>query len=309
MITTSPPESAHLVGRAVQRAGAAWVADLRDAWTFEPLRPPFPTKLQRRADERMERRLLSSADAVVAVSRPVVDDLGRREIADGILVPNGWDADAIAPPAAGGDFPDPAEPVAELLDPGRVSLVYTGRFGSYGRDPRPLIEALRSLAAADPETAGRLELVIAGPVTDEEKELFADGFGPAQVQLVGSLPRERALALQGAADALLLIAQSARTQLPNFKLFEYLAAGRPILALADGTEAGRIVTETGAGEAVRADDPAAIEAALRKLVAGELSVAARGGAPRVLLPATRRADGRGGRDGDRAAKSLTARGA
>ena len=271
VITTSPPESAHLVGRAVQRAGAAWVADLRDAWTFEPLRPPFPTKLQHRVDERMERRLLSSADAVVAVSRPVVDDLARREIAEGILVPNGWDADAIATPAANGEFPDPAEPVAELLDPDRVSLVYTGRFGSYGRDPRPLIEALRSLAAADPETAGRLELVIAGPVTDEEKELFAGGFDPARVRLVGSLPRERALALQGASDALLLIAQSTRTQLPNFKLFEYLAAGRPILALADGTEAGRIVTETGAGEAVRADDPTAIQAALRKLVAGELT--------------------------------------
>jgi hypothetical protein len=59
VITSSPPESAHLVGRAVQRAGAAWVADLRDAWTFEPLRPPFPTKLQHRLDERMERRLLS----------------------------------------------------------------------------------------------------------------------------------------------------------------------------------------------------------------------------------------------------------
>ena len=60
VITTSPPESAHLVGRAVQRLGAAWIADLRDAWTFEPLRPQFPTKIQRRADERMERRLLST---------------------------------------------------------------------------------------------------------------------------------------------------------------------------------------------------------------------------------------------------------
>ncbi|HEX6117071.1 MAG TPA: glycosyltransferase [Solirubrobacterales bacterium] len=271
VITTSPPESAHLVGRAVQRAGAAWVADLRDAWTFEPLRPPFPTKLQRRADERMERRLLAAADAVVAVSKPVVDDLARRRIADGILVPNGWDADAIAPPAGAGGFPAPAEPVAELLDPERVSLVYTGRFGSYGRDPRPLLDAVRALAASDPDTAGRLELVVAGPLTDEEKRLFEGGFDPVRVRLAGSLPRERALALQGAADALLLIAQSTRTQLPNFKLFEYLAAGRPILALAAGTEAGRIVTETGAGEAVRADDPAAIEAALRALVAGELA--------------------------------------
>ncbi len=142
-------------------------------------------------------------------------------------------------------------------------LVYTGRFGSYGRDPRPLLEALRSLATSDPATAERLELAIAGPLTDEERGLFAAALRTRRASAsLGSLPRERALALQRAADALLLIAHPTRTQLPNFKLFEYLAAGRPILALAAGTEAGRIVTETGAGEAVRADEPAAIEAAL-----------------------------------------------
>ena len=263
VISSSPPESAHLVARAVQRAGVAWVADLRDAWTFESLRPEFPTALQQRADERMERRLLSAADAVVAVSRPVVEDLGRRGIAEAHLVPNGWDPDTV------GSVPEGE--VAELVDPERTTLVYTGRFGSYGRDPRPLAEALRSLAAGDPEAAGRLELVIAGPLTPDETELFADDFGAVQVRLAGSLPREKALALQRAADALLLIAQPTRTQLPNFKLFEYLAAGPPILALAAGTEAGRIVTETGSGEAVRADDPAAIEAALRSVAAGELS--------------------------------------
>jgi glycosyltransferase involved in cell wall biosynthesis len=264
VISSSPPESAHLVARAVQRAGAAWVADLRDAWTFEPLRPEFPTRAQRRADELMERRLLSAADEVVAVSRPVVEDLARRGIADARLIPNGWDPEALDP--GSGD-----EDVAELLDADRTSLVYTGRFGSFGRDPRPFAEALRALAMDDPDAAAKLELVIAGPLTDEEAELFAGGFDPLRVRLAGSLPRERALALQRAANALLLIAQPTRTQLPNFKLFEYLAAGPPILALAAGTEAGRIVAETGAGEAVRADDPEAIGAALHRLVAGELS--------------------------------------
>jgi glycosyltransferase involved in cell wall biosynthesis len=264
VLTTSPPESAHLVGRALQRQGVPWVADLRDGWTFEPLRPPFPTGLQRRADEALERRLLSAADAVVCVSHPVVEDLRNRSIADPLLIPNGWDPDAEAAVAGAGD-------AAEMLDSERISLVYTGRFGSYGRDPRPLLEALRSLGGSDPKAAERLELVVAGPLTDEERPEFESDFGPMSVRLLGALPRERALALQRAADALLLIAHPTRTQLPNFKLFEYLATGRPILALAAGTEAGRIVTETGAGEAVRADDPVAIEAALRDLVAGRLA--------------------------------------
>ena len=51
---------------------------------------------------------------------------------------------------------------------------------------------------------------------------------------------------------------------------EYFAAGRPILALADGTEAGRIVSEARAGEVVRADDPEAIQRALAITATGEL---------------------------------------
>ena len=43
VITTSPPESAHAVGMALHRRGVPWVADIRDAWTFESLRPEYPT--------------------------------------------------------------------------------------------------------------------------------------------------------------------------------------------------------------------------------------------------------------------------
>jgi len=262
VITTSPPESAHLIGRALQRRGTAWIADVRDAWNFEPLRPSFPTGAQRRLDERLERRLLGAADAVTSVSRPAADDLRDRVGATVELLPNGWDPE-LAP-----SLDDPAREQAEgTLDPDRVSLVYTGRFGSYGRDPRPLIEALRRLAASDPELAERLELVVAGPCTEEERALLGTDVAPARISVVGSLPRDRALALQRAADALLLIAAPGRTQLANLKLFEYLAAGRPIVALAGGTEAGRIVSETG-GEVVRSDDMEAIGAALRRLATG-----------------------------------------
>ncbi len=111
--------------------------------------------------------------------------------------------------------------------------------------------------------------MVAGPLTEAEAELLRADVSPARIVVAGSLPRERALALQRAADALLLLASPQRTQLLNFKLFEYLASGRPILALAAGTEAGRVVEETG-GAAVPADDVAAIVGALRSLAAGEL---------------------------------------
>src|SRR6266566_2209801 len=42
VITSSPPQSAHLIGLALQRRGISWIAELRDGWTFEPPRAPWP---------------------------------------------------------------------------------------------------------------------------------------------------------------------------------------------------------------------------------------------------------------------------
>lgn len=266
VLTTSPPESAHAIGRALRRRGVPWVADIRDAWTFEPLRPPFPLGIQDRLDRALERRWLSAADEVVCVSLPAADDLRARGIADPKLIHNAWDPDrdpsAAAVEAARTEL---SERCGE-----RTTLLYTGRFGSYGRDPGPLVEGLARLAASAPRVAGKLDLVIAGPLTEDEVVLFGRDVGPARITLLGSVDRERALALQRAADALLLIAQPTRSQLANFKLFEYFAAGTPILALAAGTEAGRLVEEAGGGSTVPADDPERIASALAELAAGSL---------------------------------------
>ena len=278
VLTTSPPESAHAVGFALRRRGLPWVADVRDAWTFESLRPRYPTALQRRLDRRLERRWLGGADAVVCVAEPAAADLRRRGIAAPLVVPNGWDPETT--PTAGAP--------TGLLDPDRASLVYTGRFGSYGRDPRPLVEALTGLASSDPETAAKLELVIAGPLTEEEVTLFATDVAPARIRHAGSLERGAALALQREADALLLVAQPARSQLLNIKLFEYLASGRPILALAAGTEAGRVTARLGC-TVVAADDPGAISAALGRVARGELAPPAADAVAPYAYPAPARA--------------------
>ncbi|MCB0876369.1 MAG: glycosyltransferase [Solirubrobacterales bacterium] len=264
VLTTSPPESAHTIGHALHRRGVRWVADVRDAWTFEPLRPAFPTGVQRRLDERLERYRLSAADRIVCVSEPAAADLRARGIGDPVVIANAWDPDGEPGPAAGAAADG-------LLAPDRTSLLYTGRFGSYGRDPGALVEAAATLAGSSPELAGRLELAIAGPLQPHERELFERrDLAPVKVSLLGSLPRETSLALQRRANALLLLAQPARSQLVNFKLFEYLAAGVPILALAAGTEAGRIAADAGVSPIVAADDPEGIATALAELLHGGL---------------------------------------
>jgi glycosyltransferase involved in cell wall biosynthesis len=87
------------------------------------------------------------------------------------------------------------------------------------------------------------------------------------VRIVGSLERRHALELQHAADALLVITEgSTRRSVATGKLFEYLAARRPILVLGDGTEAAKIVEDAGAGFAAPADEPKEIAKALGRLL-------------------------------------------
>ena len=279
VLTTSPPESSHTIGHALRRHGVPWVADVRDAWTFEPLRPAFPTRLQRRLDERLERLRLGAADRVVCVSEPAAADLRGRGIADPVVIANAWDPDEDPTPEA--------RAAAEgLLASGRKTLLYTGRFGSYGRDPAPFVAALARLAAGSPEQAGKLEVAIAGPLQPSERAMFERReLQPVKVSLLGSLPRATSLALQREADALLLLAQPARSQLVNFKLFEYLAAGVPVLALAAGTEAGRIAADAGIAPIVAADDPEAIATALAGMLAGDVEGPDPGAASRYSYPA------------------------
>ena len=277
VITTSPPETVHAIGRSLRRRhGIPWVADIRDAWNFEPLRPEFPTRLQKRLDGALERRWLGAADVVVGVSEPAVADMRTRlGLAETALITNGWDPEGEVAEIdrSPEDAPASSGRPAGRLDPERVSLVYTGRFGSYGRDPRGLLDGLALLARDDPESAARLELVIAGPLTEAERPLFERDVSPARIVLAGSVRRSEALRLQRSADALLLVAMPTRSQLLNFKLFEYLAAERPILALAEGTDAARVAREAG-GDAVRADDPVAIAAALARVARGQLAAPA-----------------------------------
>ena len=258
VITTSPPQSAHLIGAALRQAGVPWIADLRDGWTYDPPRPPWPTALQDAADRALERALLARADRIVAVTAPIADDLAQRLGRHVEVITNGFDPDEAVGDEDG------------LLTPDRFSLVHTGRAGVSGRSPRALVEGLVELRRRDPAAAARLEVVFAGPATAEEQALLADDRLGGMARSVGMLERDRALALQRAADGLLVIAQgaSARSVATN-KLFEYLAARRPVLVLGDQSEAARIVADTQSGIAA-SDDPADIAAALTRLVGGEI---------------------------------------
>ena len=265
--TTSPPASAHLLGRLLKaQTGLPWVADFRDAWLYDPLDPALLERPGRRELERsMEERVIEEADAVIAATATTAGDFRSRYpwAAPKVrVVTNGFDPSDEEPP------PEEALPAAAAV-PGRLRLVHTGSFAYShpGRDVEPLRRALRRLVDTEPAWCDRLELVLVGELSPSEQEALAPLAELGVARLEGAVDRGAALAFQRGADALLLVDHPRPWPASNApgKLFEYLAAGKPILALCGEGEARRMVDELGAGLWAAPDETDGIEEALRRL--------------------------------------------
>jgi glycosyltransferase involved in cell wall biosynthesis len=198
---------------------------------------------------------------VVTATRPIAEDFRRRLGIDAIHIANGFD------PCKYPDLPTPELPA---LGDDAILLVHTGKFaGVNNRDPRGLFAAIRRLRDESPDTGTRLRLLLAGRLDTDDVRLVAESGLGEQVVALGELSHAESLALQRRADALALITSPNGSEATG-KLFEYLSAGRPIIALAGSTVA-EIVAETGTGVTVRADDVEGITAQLRRLAGGQLA--------------------------------------
>jgi glycosyltransferase involved in cell wall biosynthesis len=217
VVSISPPESTHLVGLALHAAGVSWIADLREGWTFEPpTRRPYLGFL----DRALERTVVRRADVVTAATGPLVTHLARvsRSSTRVVEVANGFDPRSM----------ERASDERSSLDQSRFSLVYTGTGILDGKDPRPFLRALQQLLAQEPSLRRELEVVFAGNFTREEVDaMLAPELGGV-ARFLGRVEHRRALGLQRAADGLLLITTRGATSIATGKIYEYLAAGKPV---------------------------------------------------------------------------------
>jgi glycosyltransferase involved in cell wall biosynthesis len=270
VVTSGPPDSTHLIGLLLGRRRPTWIADFRDGWRFEPMRPEWPTGIQDRLEASLERRVARGADVALGATLPIAEDLAARLGADAHWVTNGFEPELAA--AAGRQPPDNGD--------GWRTLAHTGTLSgfSWGRDPRPMLAAVREFNASRVAGQPRVRLLLAGRPSVDDQRLIADAELGEAVEHRGLVTREQSLAIQRGADALLLVTGRNRSEATG-KLFEYLASGRPIVALAKENEAARIVRDTGTGVAVGGGDPAGLRAALEALADGGLE---RGYAPQGL---------------------------
>jgi glycosyltransferase involved in cell wall biosynthesis len=229
-----------------RRLRIPWVADLRDLWTRDPLKL-FPTRAHHLWESSLERRVLSSASAILA-NTPTSGDRLRRWLPHRArsrvhVVPNGWDEADVAPLRAAS--PRASRPEVLLLYTGTLYAPRTdrGRLGRYR--PHPLDEEARSLL---PLARGLRRLRETDPAIADAVRVRAVGYSPPALaaairdlgladrfEFVEPVSRREAVGEMGDADALIVVQvayEDPRRPVPNVpgKVYEYVASGLPLLA-------------------------------------------------------------------------------
>jgi len=261
VLTTSPPNSLHSVGAFVSaRTGVPWVADFRDPWIASAFRrkggPHVQVKLA--GEARLARSLVRRATALTCVTQTIADELAQ-------LDPTATARTSVI--GNGADFDDFA--AFEHRPSGRFTLVHTGSFIG-GRSLEPVLKAVRALEERRPELRGEILVRFVGDLRESDRQRAAPLGIPHAWEETGYVTYSEALRAQREGDALLLLIPRAAGHGPAIvsgKVFEYVAARRPILAIVppEGAAAD-LVRSFGAGAVADPDDIAGISQALEALV-------------------------------------------
>jgi hypothetical protein len=243
IISSSGPGASHIVASRLKEVyDVPWVADFRDLWAWDhnDVRSP----VRRLMNDKLERDTLRGADVLTTVSEPLAEKLkeihGRDEV---FTITNGF---------------DPVDmPSSQVRLDEKFSINYTGKVYRKGMDPAPLFDALRQLM-----TEGRLdpERVDVNFYGDKEPwfkgQIEEHGLGEV-VKVHGSVPRQESLDIQKRSQLLLILAWDNKKEKGVYtgKVFDYLAAKRPILSIGSSedvigdllkrTRTGMIATDSG----------------------------------------------------------------
>jgi len=246
IVSTGPPHSCHLIGMGIKKnTGLPWMADFRDQWSqidyFENL---GLSKIARNKHLTLEKKVLDSADMVLTVGSHLAEGLkslssktNRIEV-----ISNGFDEL---------DRHDVNVPLDE-----KFTLVYIGTMNE-AQNPKTLWFAIKMLKEKEPDLLNDLEIRIVGKLDDDVlRSLQAMGISD-KLNYVGYVTHEEAVKYQNGAQMLLLVINKTKNNkaIVTGKIFEYIAAGRPIICIGpkDG-DAAEIIDKTSTGRVFDYDE-------------------------------------------------------
>jgi glycosyltransferase involved in cell wall biosynthesis len=264
--SSSGPFTSHLIGLALKKlTRRPWVAELRDGWYLwnRAIFPDYPA-WRDALERRLEAAALRTADRVVLVTDRMANAF-RRQYPDlppehfGV-VPNGFD------PCQHKQLPSLVEKTDARQE---FHVLHTGAL-YYGRSVAAFLDAAQRLCEADPAFGQAFKLTLLGTLdasaqAEVKRHQYQQQLGD-RVIWTAQVDHAAALGAMRSADVLLLIANTthgAEATVPG-KLFEYLAVGRPVLAVAPAASStADVLEQTGGGWLAPSDDSAAIASALR----------------------------------------------
>lgn len=260
VFSSAPPYTTHLIGMALARySDVPWIADFRDSWVGW-LSTPKRWWLPYQIDLKMEKSVLNDADQITHVSNGVKADLLSRhpEISENkwALLPNGFDQ---------ADF----EGLNDKPPENRFIITYTGSL--YGhRNPQIFLKALHKLLEEHPDCKDQILIRFVGRVDPKFLEAF-EVFGSI-IEHIPYVTHNESIRYLLQSNLLLLIIDNAPASksIITGKLYEYIGARRPILAIAPEGEAAEIIQELGVGKVFRPTDDRKTINEISKWIIGQM---------------------------------------
>lgn len=226
---SGPPFSPMIIGWLLKRkTGTPLIVDLRDPWTLvQDSRMRYPTKLHERIDTRIERSIFREADAVIAATETISREYAKKypEFKPKIrVIPNGFDAQ---------DFPEEITPFRAF------TVTYAGSLQGSGERPYLLFfDALVNVLNKGLISEEEIQVLLIGAKTRQVDDDIKAKRLETVVKSTRRMPQKQALRCVLASSLLLVIEL---TSAVTTKVYEYLAAGRPILAIVSPGELEQLV--------------------------------------------------------------------
>ena len=254
IISTGPPHSMHLIAQQLKESfDIPWMADFRDPWTdLYYNKEFFQLGFAKRKNKRLEEKVLKSADVVVTVGNELKKYFERFN-SNVEVIPNGFD--------------DEVEHDEEIELSQKFSLSYIGLLPKSSL-PTNLLMAIQCLIDENSDFKNDIELNFIGDIHESVSALIHELQLSNYVNFFGYVPHKDAIKYQKSAQVLLVLIPNVygNKGIITGKVFEYMAANRPILALGPiNGDLQSILTNSNAGTIIDYDDYVKIKSVLIEL--------------------------------------------